>query len=133
MVVRERLRTSSLLSMLEVVGSVLWLFVAILWIVLGLGLPVRVIFFFFQAEDGIRDLIVTRVQTCALPIWVHHQPLFSRLHVAQPKRGSRAERVAFVGFQPVGNAPAKRHESSIRRNFRSDSTKIGRASCRERV
>src|SRR5216683_2883080 len=29
--------------------------------------------FFFQAEDGIRDLIVTGVQTCALPI-------FTRLH-----------------------------------------------------
>src|SRR2546428_5809160 len=34
--------------------------------------------FFFQAEDGIRDLIVTGVQTCALPIFatagafVHH-------------------------------------------------------------
>src|SRR5206468_5802941 len=27
-------------------------------------------FFFFQAEDGIRDLIVTGVQTCALPILV---------------------------------------------------------------
>src|SRR2546428_2358327 len=27
------------------------------------------VFFFFQAEDGIRDLIVTGVQTCALPIW----------------------------------------------------------------
>src|SRR2546421_8264714 len=27
-----------------------------------------VFFFFFQAEDGIRDLIVTGVQTCALPI-----------------------------------------------------------------
>src|SRR2546427_7879737 len=26
------------------------------------------IFFFFQAEDGIRDLTVTGVQTCALPI-----------------------------------------------------------------
>src|SRR2546430_212522 len=25
--------------------------------------------FFFQAEDGIRDLAVTGVQTCALPIW----------------------------------------------------------------
>src|SRR5690349_23029382 len=25
--------------------------------------------FFFQAEDGIRDLYVTGVQTCALPIW----------------------------------------------------------------
>src|SRR2546428_425785 len=28
------------------------------------------VFFFFQAEDGIRDLIVTGVQTCALPICV---------------------------------------------------------------
>src|SRR2546430_12174483 len=28
----------------------------------------RVMFFFFQAEDGIRDLTVTGVQTCALPI-----------------------------------------------------------------
>src|SRR5256886_7519034 len=27
-----------------------------------------VMFFFFQAEDGIRDLTVTGVQTCALPI-----------------------------------------------------------------
>src|SRR2546421_9242806 len=27
------------------------------------------VFFFFQAEDGIRDLIVTGVQTCALPIF----------------------------------------------------------------
>src|SRR5690349_25078456 len=26
------------------------------------------LFFFFQAEDGIRDLYVTGVQTCALPI-----------------------------------------------------------------
>ena len=25
-------------------------------------------FFFFQAEDGIRDDLVTGVQTCALPI-----------------------------------------------------------------
>src|SRR3989440_6526441 len=29
----------------------------------------KLFFFFFQAEDGIRDLIVTGVQTCALPIW----------------------------------------------------------------
>jgi len=27
-------------------------------------------FFFFQAEDGIRDVAVTGVQTCALPISV---------------------------------------------------------------
>src|SRR5205823_12537255 len=27
-------------------------------------------FFFFQAEDGIRDKLVTGVQTCALPIYI---------------------------------------------------------------
>src|SRR5688572_6999476 len=39
-----------------------------------IGLPkseyVLLIVFFFQAEDGIRDLTVTGVQTCALPISV---------------------------------------------------------------
>src|SRR6266498_5640838 len=30
-----------------------------------------VFFFFFQAEDGIRDADVTGVQTCALPISAH--------------------------------------------------------------
>src|SRR2546429_8360016 len=34
---------------------------------------VTLIFFFFQAEDGIRDVAVTGVQTCALPI-LHHLP-----------------------------------------------------------
>ena len=40
-----------------------------------------VFFFFFQAEDGIRDDLVTGVQTCALPICFDssdsHQVLFS--------------------------------------------------------
>src|SRR2546430_4395131 len=31
--------------------------------------------FFFQAEDGIRDLTVTGVQTCALPICVLAPPI----------------------------------------------------------
>src|SRR3712207_8924838 len=33
------------------------------------------IFFFFQAEDGIRDIGVTGVQTCALPISLFWTPL----------------------------------------------------------
>src|SRR3712207_2793967 len=32
-------------------------------------------FFFFQAEDGIRDIGVTGVQTCALPICLEAEPL----------------------------------------------------------
>src|SRR5688572_31418555 len=35
---------------------------------LFLSNPYFFLFFFFQAEDGIRDLTVTGVQTCALPI-----------------------------------------------------------------
>src|SRR5690606_39723593 len=31
-------------------------------------------FFFFQAEDGIRDFHVTGVQTCALPIFAKNPP-----------------------------------------------------------
>src|SRR5690606_39585177 len=31
--------------------------------------PRKTLFFFFQAEDGIRDFHVTGVQTCALPIF----------------------------------------------------------------
>src|SRR5258708_18989010 len=35
---------------------------------LDIVVSLDVIFFFFQAEDGIRDDLVTGVQTCALPI-----------------------------------------------------------------
>ena len=42
------------------------------WLVRGLVLSficlLCIFFFFFQAEDGIRDIGVTGVQTCALPI-----------------------------------------------------------------
>src|SRR5690606_32272994 len=37
-------------------------------------------FFFFQAEDGIRDFHVTGVQTCALPISVLQEPVYYRAY-----------------------------------------------------
>src|SRR2546430_9923171 len=37
-------------------------------LILDCTCALHVLFFFFQAEDGIRDLTVTGVQTCALPI-----------------------------------------------------------------
>src|SRR3989475_12674669 len=39
------------------------------------------LFFFFQAEDGIRDLTVTGVQTCALPIYHPMGGKFFRNHI----------------------------------------------------
>src|SRR5437667_2757988 len=53
-------------------------------------------FFFFQAEDGIRDRDVTGVQTCALPISV-------RLLKAHP---DVPERLAVVGFSFGGTVAA---------------------------
>src|SRR5205809_3240512 len=41
-------------------------------------------FFFFQAEDGIRDVAVTGVQTCALPIYALRGPL--GIHRAAKRR-----------------------------------------------
>src|SRR3989442_2359066 len=56
-----------------------------------------VFFFFFQAEDGIRDADVTGVQTCALPISSWTRPAAraaSRVARAEPGRLTRAERSA---------------------------------------
>src|SRR2546427_12558252 len=48
--------------------------------------------FFFQAEDGIRDLTVTGVQTCALPISIA-SGVVSRLRRRRlPSEASRAAR-----------------------------------------
>src|SRR2546430_8353361 len=46
-------------------------------------------FFFFQAEDGIRDLTVTGVQTCALPIFELAQELDKRAGGAAPGEKQR--------------------------------------------
>src|SRR5256885_3107321 len=60
-------------------------------------------FFFFQAEDGIRDYKVTGVQTCALPIWRGraggqrvprvHGTAPNRTGMAVSRRGERRSRV----------------------------------------
>src|SRR3989454_12379525 len=62
-------------------------------------------FFFFQAEDGIRDYKVTGVQTCALPIW--HRSLLPRLEDA-------AEWLR-VSLPPSGRRDQPRHASLRRR------------------
>src|SRR6266496_1731528 len=46
-------------------------------------------FFFFQAEDGIRDLYVTGVQTCALPIWPPAAPGTGRPPHSRSRGASR--------------------------------------------
>src|SRR6267378_2250683 len=72
------------------------------------------LFFFFQAEDGIRDLYVTGVQTCALPI--------------SPRIPSTANRL------PVDEAPVHVRSSAVTRapwRARSEERRVGKE-CRSR-
>src|SRR2546430_9757738 len=71
------------------------------------------LFFFFQAEDGIRDLTVTGVQTCALPILLGcgcgagSAAGTARARRARPKRRRQCVRDGADGLdgRPAGELP----------------------------
>src|SRR3989449_3763254 len=89
------------------------------------------VFFFFQAEDGIRDVAVTGVQTCALPILAEAQIL-----VDEGLRGPR--RPAPLHQLLERAAPVEARACTMAVPALADPVgflgrQIGRASCRERV
>src|SRR2546430_8065423 len=89
--------------------------------------------FFFQAEDGIRYLTVTGVQTCALPI------CRSRFECRRPyRRRSRSEadtrlpvvvQTSHAGWRETAPSPRRGEACATARR----PGEIGRASCRGRV
>src|SRR5205823_7245984 len=87
-------------------------------------------FFFFQAEDGIRDKLVTGVQTCALPI-------FDQQGVPPHARRGSVGRVLGLaaGERPAGQR--RRHHGLLpeRRSLsppqRSEERRVGKE-CRSR-
>src|SRR5260370_15984441 len=85
-------------------------------------------FFFFQAEDGIRDSSVTGVQTCALPISMpadaYYADVDGNWQGAPSFLPSDVE--LMVGRIDLANMPG----NSAPIPWPSE---IGRASCRERV
>src|SRR5437016_10105606 len=77
------------------------------------------IYFFFQAEDGIRDWSVTGVQTCALPIF------------PRSARKPRSHSAAGGSGPPTGSRGNS--ETSSTRNLRSRPSSLKRRSEERRV
>src|SRR2546421_5803541 len=95
----------------------------------------RLFVFFFQAEDGIRDLIVTGVQTCALPIWP-----FELLLKIWPDPSGRARNVKEIGLSTMTahvialnvSSPAISGDgSNVAARDRSEERRVGKE-CRSR-
>src|SRR2546428_10322793 len=92
---------------------------------------VVVFFFFFQAEDGIRDLIVTGVQTCALPILIKRPFPVSTASVCPPRKGrfisaDGSAQAPRRGLPPRPSPPARRSQPP-----RSEERRVGKE-CRSR-
>src|SRR5260370_3978411 len=84
-----------------------------------------VCFFFFQAEDGIRDSSVTGVQTCALPIF---------LDIALPLNIQGGSRMRYVASPKMWRPVFKLHDSKRVVNpnaTRSEERRVGKE-CRSR-
>src|SRR5256886_13572522 len=93
-------------------------------------------FFFFQAEDGIRDLTVTGVQTCALPIYVglrsapcsHASANFN----APPASSESYARTAAAAATAAGpTRPGESSDCSRHGEGRSEERRVGKE-CRSR-
>src|SRR5690349_24904773 len=82
---------------------------------------VSLFFFFFQAEDGIRDLYVTGVQTCALPILI---VLLAGIGVGRRRTWAPRRPTPMPASRTIRTAT----QTALRARI-----EIGRASCRERV
>src|SRR5256885_7207852 len=89
------------------------------------------VFFFFQAEDGIRDYKVTGVQTCALPISTPTECVFVIITGPHRNPDSSTQVVPVISPLPfMVNQPANTGSSE---SLPRGKIEIGRASCRERV
>src|SRR2546422_3521491 len=82
-------------------------------------------FFFFQAEDGIRDVAVTGVQTCALPI--SPTPVFrqSGSYLSVPSS------LMAIGLDTRRPAKGRFYECFTKSALRSEERRVGKE-CRSR-
>src|SRR2546430_10091540 len=85
------------------------------------------VIFFFQAEAGIRDLTVTGVQTCALPIFPFTGPAAHEIPFAPTGSGWRRRWIERHGAMRL----VSRGDSRIGYGERSEERRVGKE-CRSR-
>src|SRR5258708_12880543 len=86
---------------------------------------VVVVFFFFQAEDGIRDDLVTGVQTCALPILCNFAVIPGRHVAPDPKSRYKFGACFWIPGSLVVLAPRNDGESEAS-HARSEERRVGK-------
>src|SRR5437868_14606474 len=82
------------------------------------------VFFFFQAEDGIRDRNVTGVQTCALPISAPPLVGPERRHLPLPERPGPGQRLIQPQLQLPPEHPGMRPQQPL--DSRSEERRVGK-------
>src|SRR5438876_10060497 len=81
-------------------------------------------FFFFQAEDGIRDGRVTGVQTCALPIWEFPGPFAAGFPISMRPRKRSGKFPGSRGSPRSSRVRSWRPRTPVRR--RSEERRVGK-------
>src|SRR2546429_1397262 len=89
-----------------------------------------ILFFFFQAEDGIRDVAVTGVQTCALPIYTPCDDGNACTFNDVCDGSGQCDGTAIAGCTLCSTAADCDDQNAC---TTESCDEIGRASCRERV
>src|SRR5438552_19080039 len=84
------------------------------------------LFFFFQAEDGIRDDLVTGVQTCALPILSRLEPMPRHVEAVRLQRRGELSAEHALELERIGQ-----HGVRIDQGRRSEERRVGKG-CRAR-
>src|SRR3989441_7258480 len=90
------------------------------------------LFFFFQAEDGIRDKLVTGVQTCALPILTYTAGSNGTLTGSSPQTvdynasGTLVTALPNTGYHFTGWSDGSTAAARTDSNVRSEERRVGK-------
>src|SRR3712207_7433869 len=97
-------------------------------------MSVYILFFFFQAEDGIRDIGVTGVQTCALPISEIFEKIGDKksyLFLYQELSKAKEKQIKVYALEKLLYFALEKENIKDAKKYRSEERRVGKE-CRSR-